>query len=297
MEIEIAVDAHALIGEGPVWDATKGVLWWIDTFRHEIHTFDPATGGDTCIDIGAQIGALTLRTSGGLVLAMPEGFVAFDPDTETKEVLAKVDHDATAMRLNDGKCDRAGRFWAGSIAHNPTDPEKVAPVPGTARLYRLDVDGSAMAVLDGVTVSNGMGWSPDDDTFYYVDTVTFRLDAFDFDLKTGSLDNRRTLITVAPTEGLPDGMCVDEAGCIWLALSGAGQVRRYTPTGTLDRTIEVPVSRVTSCAFGGSDLDELYITSHSALMSEEDKAAEPSSGALFRCRPGTRGLPAHPFGG
>jgi sugar lactone lactonase YvrE len=249
------------------------------------------------MDVGAQLGAVALRASGGLILAMPEGVVTLDPNTGAKEVLAKVDHDAGTMRLNDGKCDSAGRFWAGSIAHNPVDPEKVIPLPGAAKLYRFHPDGSAAAVLDGVTVSNGMGWSPEDDTFYYVDSMTHRVDAFDFDPETGSLDNRRPLITVGQSEGIPDGMCVDEVGGIWLTLSGAGQIRRYTPTGVVDRTIQIPISRVTSCAFGGSGLDELYITSHSALMSDEDKAAEPSSGALLRCRPGTRGLPVHPFGG
>lgn len=297
MKVEIVVDAHAFIGEGPVWDHRQKVLWWLDIFRHELHAFDPTTGADQVTDLGAQIGAVALRASGGLVLAAPEGYVAFDPSTGGRSVLAVVDHDPSKMRLNDGKCDNGGRFWAGSIAHNAVDPEGVAPVLGAAKLYRLDPDAEAVEVLDGVTVSNGMGWSPADDTFYYVDTMTHRVDAFDYDADSGAISNRRTLVTLSPTEGHPDGMCVDESGCIWLALSGAGQIRRITPSGDVDQTLHLPISRVTSCAFGGSDLDELYITTHSALMSDLDRQAEPNSGALLRCRPGVRGLPTNAFAG
>ncbi|MHB8464034.1 MAG: SMP-30/gluconolactonase/LRE family protein [Acidimicrobiales bacterium] len=297
MEFEIAVDAHAFIGEGPVWDHRQDTLWWLDIFRHELHAFDPKTGADKTTDLGAQIGAVALRASGGLVLAAPEGFVAFDPETGARSLLATVDHDPSAMRLNDGKCDSRGRFWAGSIAHNAVDPEAVTPVPGAAKLYRLAPGTDAVAVLDGVTVSNGMGWSPSDDTFYYVDTLTLGVDAFDYDADSGVISNRRTLLTLSPTEGHPDGMCVDEDGCIWLALSGAGQIRRVTPKGDVDRTLHVPLSRVTSCAFGGPELDELYITTHSALMSHLDRQAESKSGALLRCRPGVRGLPSNAFAG
>jgi sugar lactone lactonase YvrE len=297
MNIEIAVDAHAFIGEGPVWDHRQNVLWWLDIFRHELHAFDPATGADQITDLGAQIGAVALRASGGLVLAAPEGYVAFDPATGARSVLATVEHDPSKMRLNDGKCDSRGRFWAGSIAHNAVDPEAVVPVVGAAKLYRLDPGADAVEVLDGVTVSNGMGWSPSDDTFYYVDTMTHGLDAFDYDADSGAISNRRTLVTLSPTEGHPDGMCVDEDGCIWLALSGASQIRRITPAGDLDRTLHLPLSRVTSCAFGGPELDELYITTHSALMSHLDRQAESTSGALLRCQPGVRGLPGNAFAG
>jgi sugar lactone lactonase YvrE len=297
MKFEIAVDAHAFIGEGPVWDGDRGVLWWIDIFRHEIHAYDPATGDDRAVDVGAQIGAVARRASGGLVAAMPEGLVAVDPDTGKQEILAIVDHDSTTMRLNDGKCDSRGRFWAGSIAHNPTNPEAVGPQPGGAKLYRFDPDGTVTAMLDGVTVSNGMGWSPEDDTFYFIDTMTHAVDAFDFDADTGAISNRRTLASVPPTEGIPDGMCVDEDGCVWLAASGAGQLRRITPSGELDQTVDVPISRVTSCAFGGVGLKDLYVTSHSAMMSRVEMETEPNSGALLRGTPGVRGLPSASFAG
>jgi sugar lactone lactonase YvrE len=297
MKIEIALDAHALIGEGPLWDTERGVLWWIDIFRGEVHAFDPVTGQDRVIDVGTQIGAVGIRACGGLVAAMPEGLVALDLESGAVTLVATVDHDPATMRLNDGRCDSRGRFWAGSIAHNPVDPAAVEVVPGAAKLYRFDPDGSVAEILDGVTVSNGMGWSPDDGTFYYVDTMTHALDAFDFQADSGTISNRRTLVKLSPTEGHPDGMCVDEDGCIWLAISGASQIRRYTPAGGLDRTLHLPLSRVTSCGFGGPHLDELYITTHSALMSHLDWAAESKSGALLRCSPGVRGLPTHAFAG
>jgi sugar lactone lactonase YvrE len=296
-DAELVLDSRAFLGEGPVWDDREGVLWWLDIFSGQLHRFDPLTGTDGIFDVGEQIGAVAPRRSSGLVLAAPQGFAGYEPKDAAHIAIAEVNHDPNTMRLNDGKCDRHGRFWAGSIAHNPISPTEVVPTPNSGRLYYLDVDQTVHNALEGVTVSNGMAWSSDDRTFYFIDSGTFSVDAFDFNLSTASLTNRRSVVSFLQSEGIPDGMCIDEDDAIWVAVSGRGQIHRYLPERTLDAVIDLPVSRVTSCSFGGTDLSDLYITTHSALMTEADRAAEPCSGGLYRCRPGVRGVATNDYAG
>jgi sugar lactone lactonase YvrE len=189
--------------------------------------------------------------------------------------------------MNDGKCDGAGRFWAGTMS-----PER-----GDARLYRLDPDRSVRTMVEGVTCSNGLGWSLDERTMYYIDTPTRRIDAFDYDAPTGDISRRRTLIEVPREHGSPDGMALDESGCLWVAFWGGGAVRRYTPQGVLDRTVEVDATNVTSCAFGGSDRSELYITTAGGKPSPAEREARPHAGGVFVTRPGVKGMPVSAFAG
>jgi len=172
------------------------------------------------------------------------------------------------------------------------EPSRDAP---NGAVYRLDPDLKVSRMLGGVILSNGLGWSPDGRRMYYIDSMTQGMDVFDFDPRDGSISNRQRLITIAPDEGLPDGMTVDAEGGLWMALHGTGSIRRYTPDGRLDRVVRVPPSMVTCCAFGGPDLTDLYITTMSLGLSERDRRAQPLAGALFRCRPGLRGLPANRF--
>ena len=180
-----------------------------------------------------------------------------------------------------------GRFWAGTMAFEVT--------PGVAALYRLDSDLTVSRMVSGVTLSNGLGWSPDGRQMYYIDSVTHGVDVFDFDPADGSLGERRRLITIPPGEGLPDGMTVDAEGGLWIALHGSGSIRRYLPDGQVDRVVRVPPKMVTCCAFGGPDLTDLYITTMCLGLSADGLRAQPLAGALFRCRPGVRGLPPHRF--
>jgi sugar lactone lactonase YvrE len=297
MAVEIAVDAHAQLGEGPVWDERTRVLWWLDIFAGQLHALDSSGGIEQVFTVGEQIGAIAPRQSGGLVMATPRGFEYYEPFSADREVIATVDYDPQRLRLNDGKCDSRGRFWAGTIAHNADHPTEVHPEPGGSKLYCLQEDHSVSTHLEGVTVSNGMGWSSDDRYYYYVDTLAFRVDKFDFDVVKGEIANRRPFVTFNPGEALPDGLCVDEEDHIWVAISNKGEVHRYRPDGTLDLVVDVPGSRVTSCAFGGDDLGDLYITTHSALMTDDDRLADPHAGALYRCRPGVRGLPTFAYAG
>lgn len=272
--VERVGDTDAELGEGPVWDPREAVLWWLDIPGARLHRTDPATGATVSTELGQQVGALAVRDSGGLVLATPDGFVAFDPATGRRELLAPVEADDGGTRMNDGKCDSRGRFWAGTMAYDFRS--------GAGSFYRLDPDGTVTTMLTGVTISNGLGWSADEKTMYYIDTMTGLVEAFDFDVDQGSISNRRPVVKITEGDGLPDGMCVDAEGCLWVALYGGSAVHRYRPDGSLDRIVELPVVNVTCCAFGGPDLSDLYIT---------------TGGGLYRCRPGVQGTPAHTYAG
>lgn len=284
MRAELVVDAHAALGEGPIWDARTGELLWVDIMPGLVHRYHPASGADRIFGVGRPIGAIVPRAAGGYAFAVQEGFAVGDADGVT--VVAAVNEGLDGVRMNDGACDGAGRFWAGSM--------HMEDRPGGGALYRLDADGSATTVLPAVTISNGIGWSPDDRTMYYIDTHAWSVDALDFDPATGEATNRRTVVAIDPKDGGPDGLAVDAEGCIWVALWEGWAVRRYAPDGTLLATVEVPVARVTKPAFGGHDLDDLYITTASP---PEPDPAQPHAGGLFRIRPGVRGLPANAYAG
>ncbi len=285
---ELVLDARAVLGEGPVWDARAEALVWVDIERHLVH-LTRADGEDRALDVGQLVGAAVPRTRGGLVLAVQEGFASLDPDTGAVESIAAVEADEDGNRMNDGKCDRRGRFWAGTMS--------IDSVPEQGALYRLDTDRRVTRVVDSVTISNGLAWSADNKTMYYIDTPTQRVDAFDFDADAGTVDNRRTFVAIADEDGSPDGMTIDADGCLWVALWRGSAVRRYDPDGRLDEVVELPVSLITSCAFGGEDFGDLYITTASVELTESERRDQPLAGGLFRCRPGPRGVPPDAFGG
>lgn len=287
-DVELLSDAGAALAESPQWDADADRLLWVDIDPGIVHRLDLATGEDRVTDLGPTVGAVAPRVGGGLVVARRAGFRLLDDDGAiVSEVQAGAGGDGT--RMNDGKCDPAGRFWAGSM---------VTGKDGThAALFRLDADLSVQPVVEGVTVSNGLAWSLDGTLLYYIDSVTGGVDAFDFDLATGQIARRRRLVSIPAEEGEPDGMTVDADGCLWVALWGGGQVRRYTPDGRLDAMVELPVSLVTSCCFAGSATDTLVITTASSDLTPQQRAAQPLAGGLFAVDVGTSGFAATPFGG
>jgi sugar lactone lactonase YvrE len=285
----VVVPIRAKVGEGPVWDERTNTLVWVDILSNEVHVFDPASGKDRVVDIGQPVGAAALREGGGLVLALRDGFAVLNEDLEDFRWVARVEDDIPTNRMNDGKCDAAGRFWAGTMAF--------AVTPGVAGLYRLDPDYRVTRVVADITLSNGMDWSADNRHMYYIDSMTQQVDAFDFDLERGELSGRRTFVSVPKEVGLPDGMTFDAEGYIWVALHGGGVIHRYTADGQLDRVVPVPARQVTCCAFGGPDYGDLYITSASNGMSEEALREQPHAGSLLRMRPGVRGRPAFRFAG
>jgi sugar lactone lactonase YvrE len=280
--IDVALDAAAEVAEGPVWDATRSALLWVDIYRAEVHLFDPASGQDTVFDVGQPVGAAATSTAGDLILALRDGFGRLDLDTGRVQLVAEVESALGDNLMNDGKCDRAGRFLAGTTSYSET--------PGAGALYRLNFDFTVDTVLADVTLSNGLDWSPDGTIMYYVDSHLQRIDMLDYDV-AGAVGGRRTFAEIPRTAGMPDGLTVDEDGYVWVALWGGAAVHRYAPNGTLDRVLSLPVSFVTSCAFGGPKLEELYITSSSWKFDAARFAGEPQAGALFVTRPGVAGLP------
>jgi sugar lactone lactonase YvrE len=286
---DIAVDAHAVLGEGPVWDEQQQRLLWLDILPGIVHRSDLATGSDEVFRVGKPVGAAALRCGEGLVLAVEDGFALLDKDWQRLEQAAVIEHPGPPARFNEGKCDPAGRFLAGTMAYDQT--------PGAAFLYRLDPDRSVTRLLDGLTISNGLAWTADGTTMYYVDSPTYGVDAFDYDTETGRLANRRRLIQIQVAAGMPDGMTIDADGCLWVALYGGSAVRRYTPDGRLDVTLSFPVTNITCPVFGGPEFGHLYVTSARQGLDERQLAAQPHAGALFAVDAGASGLPGLRFDG
>ena len=268
------------LGEGPVWDAGDQALYWVDVPEGRVHRM-AADGSLSSWDTGQPVGAVVPRASGGLVVAVRDGFMALGPASGKLTTLAEVEQDRPENRMNYGACDRAGRFYAGTMA----DDER----PEAGALYRLDPDLSVTRLLAGVGISNGIGWSPDDRLMYYIDSHAHRVDVFDYDPATGAIDGRRPFAAVGQGGVVPDGLTVDADGGVWVAVWGGYAVLRHDPGGQVLEALDLPAARVSSCVFGGPDLDRLYITT----------AAGPgeSAGALFVCEPGVTGQPSHPFRG
>jgi sugar lactone lactonase YvrE len=283
-DCELALDARAIHGEGTRWDADTRRLLWVDIAGRAVHVFDPATGEDRAVDVGQPVGAVAPRRH-GVLAAIEQGFALVDLDTGAAEIVAATEGDLPGNRMNDGACDPAGRFWAGSMAYDER--------PGA--LYRLGADLAVVRVIDDVTIANGPTWSPDGTTMYFTDTPTRRIDAFDFDVSEGRASRRRPFTEVRGG-GHPDGMTVDADGCVWSAQYGAGQVHRYTPDGVLDAIVEVPAHNTTCCAFGGDDLATLFITT--AIRLRDQHPGDTHAGGVFACRPGVGGTGgAHHFAG
>ena len=281
--VEPAVVAKAQLGEGPIWDAAHGCLYWVDITSCEIHRYRPGEGDEVLVTLEVPVGAVALRAEGGLVIAAGMGFALLD-DAGTLEWVAKVD---SGDRMNDGKVDPSGRFLAGTLRSDRS--------PGAA-LYRLDPDGEVSTLLTGVCISNGLGWSPSGELMYYIDTPTRRVEVFDYDTASGKLSGRRSFVEIGDLPGNPDGLTVDADGGVWVVLCRGRTVRRFAPDGRLDVVIDLPVSRSTSCTFGGESYDTLYVTSGRFDLDDEQLAAEPLAGSLLACRPGFVGMPPTLFG-
>lgn len=287
---ELVLRAQAITGEGPLWDSDLNRLWWVDIPAGEIRCFDPATGTDRVIvTIGQSIGAVVRRRGGGLLAAAQHGFFFVDAHTGALAPITDPEEDLPGNRFNDGKCDPAGRFWAGTMDNG-------VHRNGAGSLYRLDADLSCRKMLAGVSISNGLAWSPDQRTMYYTDTSTGTVDAFDYDLASGDIANRRPIVRIA--EGGPDGMTVDAQGNLWVAQWNGWQVGCYDPiSGKKLEEIAVPAAQTASCAFGGPNLDTLYISTAREGFTGDRALREPLAGSLFAVKPGVRGLPAADFAG
>ena len=273
--VELALHADAALAEGPRWDARTERLLWVDINGCALHELDPATGEDRATSLPAKVGAAAPTADPGRVLvALADRLAIVDTATGELEPLAPLPHARPGMRANDGAVDPAGRFWIGTMAEDEA--------PGLGALYRYD--GTLTTVLEPVSLSNGLDWSADAQRMYYVDSPTLRVDVLDFDLATGSVENRRPFVTIEEGAGLPDGLVLDDEGGLWLALYGGGEVRRYGPGGELDARLAVPADNVTACWFAGR---RLFITSA--------RSPQPLGGSLFVAEPGVSGPAARAF--
>ncbi len=285
---ELIVDARALHGEGPVWDADGNVLYWIDGMGCKIHRYDRARQKDAVVDIGQDIGCLVLLEKGGLAAALKSGFCFLDITKNSTTPIKNPVNDAGKVRFNDGKCDRMGRFWAGTMALDEKTP--------CGELFCMDGKLEIKRMLQGVTISNGMAWNKDNTVMYYIDSPTLEVSAFDFDLQSGAIENRRAVVRIPEGEGIPDGMTIDEEGMLWVAQWGGFKVSRWNPqTGEKLGEVVVPAECVSCCTFGGENLDELYITTATMGSSPETLEKYPHAGGLFLYRPGVRGVAADKF--
>ena len=283
MNIELLLDAKASLGEGPAWDAKTQTLYWVDILEKRVYA-----GTKILAQLDDYIGCLAPRKNGNLVLGTRSGFADLNVDTGQLTVLASLDSDPPTNRINDGKCDPAGRFLAGTMDMNETDPN--------GALYSFD-GKQITRLLDGITISNGLAWSPDHKTFYYIDTPTREVKAFDYDLSTGQIANPRVAIHVPDSLGWPDGMTSDADGNLWIALWGGAQVTKWNPNaGKLLEQIAVPALHTSACVFGGKDMNELHITSARKGMSEADLKKFPLSGGLFKVVTDVTGMPTFKFG-
>ncbi len=290
--VELVLDAKARLGEGAVWDAGRQLLYWVDIEGHAVHAFDPATRQDRSYALGDSVGTVVPRARGGVALALGRAFATLDLETRRLSVIAEPEEEKARQgnRFNDGKCDPRGRFWAGTMA--------VSEAPAAGGLYRLDPDGRVRRMLESVSISNGIVWSEDARLMYYIDTPTREVAVFDYDDETGAIANRRVAVRFPASHGWPDGMTMDAEGLLWIAEWDGDCVSRWDPaTGKLARRVKLPVSRVTSCVFGGAGLDELYVTTAWSRLDPERRRAQPLAGGLFRLRPGVKGRPAFAFAG
>ncbi len=284
--LEYQIDAH--LGEGPVWDEKKEKLYWVDILSGLFNEYDPNKKTNKSYEIGEHIGAAVPREKGGFILDKKSGFATFDPDSGKVTPIIDPEKDKPGNRFNDGKCDPLGRFWAGTMAYDLTK--------GAGNLYCMSEGFKLEKKLDGITISNGLAWNKAADRFYHIDSPTGNIYAYQYENKTGKLSGRQIIRHISDDIGFPDGMTIDREDKLWVAIYGGGRVLRIDPeSGKTLLEIQLPVPKITSCTFGGPDLNELYITTCREYMSEEDIQQAPLSGSLFKVKLPFNGWPVNRF--
>jgi len=289
-DLEHVLASQDVVGEGPVWSVDEQALYWVDILGCRFHRYHPASGKHDIYTVDVTVGALALRASGGLVMATGKGFATYDLATRTITFLAHPEASTPHMRFNDGNVDCRGGFWAGTMS---TLPENWDLLQG--KLYRLGPDRSVHVMDTGYALINGLGWSPDNASMYVVDSVRKVIYQYNFDPDSGAIAHRRTFFDTSDEMGVPDGLTVDQEGALWVAFWDGWKIVRYGPFGKRLLQIDLPFQCPTSCAFGGSNLDELYITSAWEELNEQQRASQPLAGDLFHMKTGIVGIPRPRF--
>ena len=288
------VESQNILGECPVWDAQNGVLYWVDITGKLLHRFSPDSKSLRKWSLPCEFSSFALRRNHpGIIAGTRDGFCKFDLETNAYELFATPEQLFPSNRMNDGKCDPAGRFWCGSI-HEVSDPSLRQPI---ASMYRVDPDCSFVKIRDGIKTSNGFAWSPDGKTMYFTDTPSLDILAFDYNLASGAISNERIFAKVPAGNGRPDGAAVDVEGCLWSAHFAGAKVTRYSPAGEILTVVDLPVANVTSCAFGGPEMSTLFITTATEDLSEEELKQQPLAGGVFAYETGVRGVTVQLFAG
>ncbi|MBI1839891.1 MAG: SMP-30/gluconolactonase/LRE family protein [Verrucomicrobia bacterium] len=282
--VECVYEGRAQLGEGPSWLPHEKKVLWVDIEKSLVHLFDPQTRANQTFDVGCHVGCAVPSRRGDVLIATAKGFGQLNRSSGQVTWITNPESHLPGNRFNDGKADPAGRFWAGSLPYAEDSP--------AGGLYVLDERRVSRKALNDVTISNGLAWSGDHRTMYYIDTPTMRVDAFDFDPATSSISNRRTVIRVPEGVGYPDGMAIDDEGMLWVGMWDGWAVLRWDPrTGRQIDKVELPVARVTACCFGGENRDELYLTSATTRLDAATLAKQPLAGGLFRVKLGVKGPP------
>ncbi|MDZ8052660.1 MAG: SMP-30/gluconolactonase/LRE family protein [Aulosira sp. ZfuVER01] len=281
------LEVRTRLGEGPCWHQDEQLLYWVDIYNHRVHQFNPATNAHKFFDVGEVVGCIAPAGTNRLIMAQRRRLAFLDTSNSKVTPILTIEDNEPDTRLNDGKCDAAGRFWFGSM--NTSGPKGC--------LYRYDPNGSLHKLETGLTISNGLGWSPDNNTFYLTDSPLKTIYAFDFDAETGSISNRRVFIDLNTESFYPDGLTIDGEGCIWSAMWDGWCIIRFDPSGKEMMRVIMPVQRPTCCTFGNADLMTLYITTASVGLSEAEIQNSFYSGDLFSLPTKISGLPTYHFKG
>jgi sugar lactone lactonase YvrE len=297
-EVRCLADARDVVGESPIWDAGRRRVYWVDVVGGAIRRLDWGTSTVESMALDCEVGAIAARERGGLVAATRKGFQLVDFDRRVAAVVAAPEADRPGNSLNDGRCDRRGRFWAGSAWFGEGKPGETPPAEPSGALYRLDPDLSCHRMLTGLRETNTVAWSPDDRVMYVGDSGSVGLiHAFDYDLEAGTIGRRRVFADTKDGPAFHDGSAMDADGCLWTALWNGWRIVRYAPDGRIDRTIALPVRQPTSCCFAGDDLSTLVVTTARWNLDPANVGEQPLAGALLAVETGVRGLPSFTFGG
>lgn len=294
LNIEIVGSKISLLGEGPVWDAKNGIIYWIDILNGQLHSHHPKTNKQASIALNQNIGSFALSEHGKIIAALKEGIYWVDKTSGQKELIIAPEKHLPNNRFNDGKCDPVGRFWAGTMSL--TEEKEAGSLYCIQKNKQTGLIESKKMIAD-LTISNGIAWSRDGKTFYFIDTPTYEIVAYDYELSKGSIENKKIIVHVDAADGFPDGMTMDAEGMLWVAHWGGWQVTRWNPlTGKKLSSIKLPAAKITSCTFGGADLTDLYISSARVGLTDAELAQQPLAGSLFVVKNcGYKGLPAVEF--